>query len=147
MRAAKVGDTVRVHYRAKLTDGSVFDDTFDRAPLRFTIGGGQLIPGFEKAIVGMKPGDSKKTELPAEEAFGPYHEDMVAVVPKSSLADASVEPQVGESLPLPTPDGPPVEVTVTEITESTVTVDANHPLAGEDLSLDIELVEIVYGPH
>lgn len=147
MRQAKIGDTVRVHYRATLDDGSVFDETFDRGPLRFTIGGGQLIPGFEKAVVGMKPGDSKTAQLPAEEAFGPYHEDMVAVVPKSSFAECAVEPEVGESLPLPTPDGPPVEVTVTEITESTVTVDANHPLAGEELSLDIELVEIVYGPH
>lgn len=146
MRQAKLGDTVRVHYRAKLNDGSVFDETFDR-PLRFTIGGGQLIPGFEKAVVGMKPGDSKQAQLPPEEAFGPYDEDMVAVVPKSSLAEWELEPEVGESLPITTPDGPTIEVTVTEVTESTVTLDANHPLAGEDLSLDIELVEIVYGPH
>jgi peptidylprolyl isomerase len=147
MRQAKHGDTVRVHYRGKLPDGSVFDETFDRGPLRFTIGGGQLIPGFEEAVVGMTPGDSKTTELPPEKAFGPYQEDMVVVVPKSRFADSEVELAVGERVPIPQPDGPPVEVTVTEVTESAVTVDANHPLAGENLSIDIELIDIVYGPH
>jgi len=147
MIQARLGDTVRVHYRAKLHDGSVFDETFDRGPLRFTIGEGQLIPGFEEAVVGMKPGDSKTTELPAEMAFGPYQEDMVVVVPKSRFANLEEEPEVGERLPIPQPDGPPIEVTVTEITESTVTVDANHPLAGENLSFDLELIEIVHGPH
>lgn len=147
MRQAKHGDTVRVHYRAKLHNGSIFDETFDRGPLRFTIGEGQLIPGFEEAIVGMTPGESKSTELPAEKAFGPYQDDMVVVVPKNRFEDLEADPAVGERLPIPQPDGPPIEVTVTEITESTVTVDANHPLAGENLSFDIELVDIVYGSH
>jgi peptidylprolyl isomerase len=80
-------------------------------------------------------------------AFGPYQEDMVVVVPKSRFANLEEEPEVGERLPIPQPDGPPIEVTVTEITESTVTVDANHPLAGENLSFDLELIEIVHGPH
>ena len=146
MRPATHGDTVRVHYRGKLQDGSVFDAT-DREPLQFTIGGGQLIPGFEEAVVGMNPGDSKTAELPAEKAFGRYQEDMVAVVPKSQFADWEVEPAVGERVPIPRPDGPPIDVTVTEVTESDVTVDANHPLAGEDLTFDIELIDIVYGAH
>jgi peptidylprolyl isomerase len=147
MRQAKQGDTVRVHYRGKLKDGSEFDASFDREPLQFTIGGGQVIPGFEEAVVGMNPGDSKTTELPAEKAFGRYLEDMVVVVAKSQFADWDLEPTVGEQMPIPQPDGSSVDVTVTQVTESEVTVDANHPLAGEDLTFDIELIDIVYGAH
>ena len=86
MRPAKQGDTVRIHYRGKLQDGSVFDETFDLEPLRFTIGGGEVISGFEEAVVGMKPGDSKTTELPVEKAFGPYLEERVIEVPKNKFA-------------------------------------------------------------
>lgn len=147
MRQAKQGDTVTVHYRGRLQDGTEFDVSFDGEPLQLTIGGGQVIPGFEEALVGMKPGDSKTTELPAEKAFGPYREDMVAVVDKSQLADWSLEPEIGDRVPIPQPDGSSIEVTVTDVTESEVTVDANHPLAGKDLTFDIELVDIVYGAH
>jgi peptidylprolyl isomerase len=146
MSQAKHGDTVRVHYRGKLQDGSVFNVS-DREPLQFTIGGGQLIPGFEEAVVGMNPGDSKTTEVPAEKAFGHYQDDMVVVLPKSQFADWDLEPTVGERVPIPRPDGPPIDVTVTEVTESDVIMDANHPLAGEDLTFDIELIDIVYGAH
>lgn len=146
MSQAKHGDTVRVHYRGKLQDGSVFDAS-DREPVQFTIGEGHVIEGFEEAVVGMNPGDSKTTELPAEKAFGLYREDLVVVVPKSQFANWEVDPTVGERVPIPQRQGPPVEVIVTEVTESDVTVDANHPLAGEDLTLDIELVDIVYGAH
>jgi len=147
MRLATDGDTVMVHYRGELHDGSVFDDTDDREPLQFTIGGGQVIPGFEEAVVGMKPGDSKTTELPAEKAFGPYLEERVVEVPKQQFARWDPEPTVGERVPIPQPDGSPIDVTVTEVTESKVTVDFNHPLAGEELTIDIELVDIVYGAH
>jgi peptidylprolyl isomerase len=143
MRPAKQGDTVRVHYRSKLQDGSVFDDTFDREPLRFTIGRGQLIPGFEEAVVGMKPGDSKTTELPVEKAFGPYLEERVVEVPKNKFARWNLEPTVGERVPIPQPDGSPMDVIVTGVTESKVTVDFNHPFAGQDLTIDIKLLEIV----
>jgi peptidylprolyl isomerase len=143
MRPAKQGDTVRVHYRGKLQDGSVFDDTFDREPLRFTIGRGQLIPGFEEAVVGMKPGDSKTTELPVEKAFGPYLEERVVEVPKNKFARWNLEPTVGERVPIPQPDGSPMDVIVTGVTESKVTVDFNHPFAGQDLTIDIKLLEIV----
>jgi peptidylprolyl isomerase len=146
MSQAKHGDTVRVQYRGKLQDGSVFDAS-DREPLQFTIGGGQLIPGFEEAVVGMNPGDSKTAEVPAEKAFGPYQEDMVVVIPKKRFAHFDQEPGVGERVPIPRPDGPPIDVTVTEVTESDVTLDANHPLAGENLTFDIELIDIVYGAH
>lgn len=147
MRQAKQGDTVRVHYRGKLKDGSEFDASFGREPLQFTIGGAQVIPGFEEAVMGMNPGDAKTTELPAEKAFGRHLEDMVVVVAKSQFADWDLEPEVGERVPIPQPDGSSIDVTVTEVTESEVTVDANHPLAGEDLTFDIELIDIVYGAH
>jgi len=143
MRPAKQGDTVRVHYRGKLQDGSVFDETFDRQPLRFTIGGGQLIPGFEEAVVGMKPGDSKTTELPVEKAFGPYLDERVIEVPKNKFARWDRQPTVGERVPIPQPDGSPIDVIVTEVTESKVTVDFNHPFAGQDLTIDIKLLAIV----
>jgi peptidylprolyl isomerase len=147
MRLATRGDTVKVHCRGKLHDGSVFDDTGDREPLQFTIGGGQVISGFEEAVVGMKPGDSKTTELPVEKAFGPYRDELVAVVPKSRFTHLDPDPTVGQRVPVPQPEGPPVDVIVTEVTESAVTVDANHPLAGEELTIDIELIDIVYGAH
>jgi peptidylprolyl isomerase len=143
MRPAKRGDTVRVHYRGKLQDGSVFDDTFDREPLRFTIGGGQLIPGFEEAVVGMTPGDSKTTALPVEKAFGRHLEERVVEVPKNKFARWDPEPIVGKPVPIPQPEGPPIDAIVTEVTEAKVTVDFNHPFAGQDLTIDIKLLEIV----
>jgi peptidylprolyl isomerase len=143
MRPAKQGDTVRVHYRGKLQDGSVFDETFDRDPLRFTIGGGQVIPGFEEALVGMEPGDSKTTELPVEKAFGPYLEERVVEVPKTKFARWDPQPIVGQRVPIPQPDGSPIDVIVSEVTESKVTVDFNHPFAGQNLTIDIKLLEIV----
>jgi len=143
MRPAKQGDTVRVHYRGKLQDGSVFDETFDHEPLRFTIGGGQLILGFEEAVVGMEPGDSKTAELPVEKAFGPYLEERVVEVPKNKFARWDPQPIVGERVPILQPDGSPIDVIVTEVTESKVTVDFNHPFAGQDLTIDIKLLEIV----
>jgi peptidylprolyl isomerase len=146
MRQAKHGDTVRVHYRGKLRDGSVFDASFDREPLQFTIGGGEIMPGFEDAVVGMKPGDLKTTEVSGEKAFGPYREDMLVVVEKNELPE-NVEPELGQSVPISRPDGPRVDLTVTEVTESEVTLDTNHPLAGEDLKFEIELIDIVYGAH
>jgi peptidylprolyl isomerase len=130
MRLATHGDSVMVHYCGKLHDGSVFDDTGDREPLQFTIGGGHVIPGLEEAVVGMKPGDSKTTELPVEKAFGPYLEERVVEVPKNKFAHWDTEPTVGERVPIPQPDGPPIDVTVTEVTESKVTVDFNHPCGG-----------------
>ena len=141
MRQAKDGDTVRVHYRGELQDGSVIDSSFDREPLQFTIGRGQVIPGFEEAVVGMNPGDSKTTKLPVEKAFGPHREDMVVMVDKSQLA-GQAEPRVGQRLEISPPEGPSMSVTVTQVTESGVTLDANHPLAGKDLTFDIQLVDI-----
>jgi peptidylprolyl isomerase len=144
MRPARQGDTVRVHYCGKLQDGSVFDVSFDREPVQFTIGKGQVIPGFEEAVVGMNPGDSKTTELPVEKAFGPYREGMATVVNRSQFAGHwHIEPRVGQRVQIPQPDGPPMNIIVTAVTESEVTLDANHPLAGKDVTFDITLVDVV----
>lgn len=120
MRLAKQGDTVSVHYRGKLQDGSIFDETFDHEPLRFTIGEDEVIPGFEEAVVGMQPGDLKTTEVPVEKAFGPYLEERVIEVPKNKFARWDRQPMVGEQVPIPQPDGSSVDVIVTEVTESKV---------------------------
>ena len=147
MKQAKSGDTVRIHYQGKLQDGSVFDASFDREPLEFTIGESQVISGLEDAVLGMHPGDSKTAELPTEKAFGPRREELVCEVAKSKFAHWTREPTVGERVPISQSDGTPADVTITEVTESNVTVDANHPLAGEEVTLDIELIDIVHEAH
>ena len=142
MAQAKQGDTVKVHYTGKFEDGTVFDTSIDREPLEFTIGEGQLIPGFEKAVVGMEPGQARTTEVPAEEAYGPYNEDMLLVVEKDQFP-TDVDPQVDQQLQVRQADGSTFVVRVTDVSDSEVTLDANHPLAGEDLTFEIELLEIV----
>jgi peptidylprolyl isomerase len=142
MAQAKQGDTVKVHYTGKFEDGTVFDTSMNREPLEFTIGEGQLIPGFEKAVVGMEPGQSLTTEVPAAEAYGPYDEEMLLVVEKDQFP-ADVDPQVDQQLQVRQADGRTFVVRVTDVSDSEVTLDANHPLAGEDLTFEIELVEIV----
>lgn len=142
MAQAKQGDTVKVHYTGKFEDGTVFDTSMNREPLEFTIGEGQLIPGFEKAVVGMEPGQSLTTEVPAEEAYGPYDEEMLLVVGKDQFP-TDVDPQVDQQLQVRQADGRTFVVRVTDVSDSEVTLDANHPLAGEDLTFEIELLEIV----
>jgi len=139
---AKSGDTVEVHYTGTLDDGTVFDSSIGGEPLQFIIGSGQTIPGFEQAVVGMKSGESKTITIPVDEAYGPYKEEWVLI---SDLSDipADIDPQVGQWLSLDMGDGSqPLYVLVTEVTESTVTLDANHPLAVLDLTFDIQLVDI-----
>ncbi|MFQ5863858.1 MAG: peptidylprolyl isomerase [bacterium] len=142
MAQAKNGDTVRVHYTGKLVDGTVFDSSVDREPLEFKIGAGQLIPGFEQAVVGMKPGESISTNIAAYDAYGQHDEDLVWVVETSELPD-DLEPEVGQHLESIQRDGRRITLLITEVSESTVTLDANHPLAGKDLVFDIELIEIL----
>lgn len=141
MASAKPGDKVQVHYTGKLDDGTVFDTSTDRAPLEFTIGSGQIIPGFEEAVVGMQPGESKTTRISADQAYGPYHEDRVVQVDRSQFP-AHINPETGQQLQIRQPDGQAMVVTVTEVSDSNVTLDANHPLAGQDLTFDIQLVAI-----
>jgi peptidylprolyl isomerase len=142
MAQAKNGDTVNVHYTGKLKDGKVFDSSVDREPLQFDIGHGNIIPGFEQGVIGMKPGESKTVNIPAEKAYGPYRKELVLVVDKSKIP-THLKPEVGQQLTLNQPDGRAVSVRITDISESNVTLDANHPLAGKDLIFDIELVQIV----
>ncbi|MBW4604932.1 MAG: peptidylprolyl isomerase [Calothrix sp. FI2-JRJ7] len=141
MGQAKVGDTVTVHYTGKLTDGTVFDSSSGGDPLEFTIGTGQLIPGFEDAVVGMNAGDSKTTHIPVDQAYGTYRDDMVIEVDREQMPP-ELEPEIGQQLQLQQPTGQVIPVVITEISDSTITLDANHPLAGEDLVFDIELVGI-----
>jgi peptidylprolyl isomerase len=141
MEDAKSGDTVRVHYTGKLDDETTFQTSTGRGPLEFTIGEERVIPALENAVIGMKPGDAKTVKISAEEAFGPYREDLVRTIERSQFP-TDFEPAVGQRLNLSETGGHEIVVTVTDFSEGSVTLDANHPLAGEDLVFDIELVEI-----
>lgn len=141
MTQAKQGNKVKVDYTGKLKDGSVFDSSASREPLEFMIGNGQVIPDFEDAVVGMNPGDSKTIEIPAARAYGPRHEDLVIAIDREQFP-TDINPEVGDQLQISQPDGRASVVTVTDINDSSVTLDANHPLAGEDLTFDIQLVEV-----
>ncbi len=141
MSKAKDGDTVKVHYTGTLENGEVFDTSREREPLEFKLGEGQLIPGFEKAVIGMAEGDSTKVDIPSDEAYGEAREDLVIKVPKDQLPE-DVEPQIGMQLQVNQPNGQPIPVRITEVGEAELTLDANHPLAGKDLSFDIELINV-----
>lgn len=141
MSKVKEGDTVKVHYTGSLKDGSVFDSSENKEPLEFTLGSGQLIPGFEKAVQSLDQGDSTKVTIPADEAYGEPREDLIISVPKDNLPD-DVAPEIGMQLQVNQPDGQAIPVRVTEVGEEEITLDANHPLAGKDLVFEIELVEV-----
>lgn len=141
MTAAKSGDTVRIHYTGTLSDGSVFDSSEGRDPLEFTLGTGQVIPGFDAAVDGMSVGDSKVAEIPADQAYGPRQDQAVQDVPRADIP-AEIPLEVGLQLQMQSPTGQVMPVTVTAISEETVTLDANHMLAGKDLTFAIELVSI-----
>lgn len=141
MSKAKDGDTVKVHYTGTLENGEVFDTSQEREPLEFQLGQGQLIPGFEKAVIGMSEGDSTTVDIPSDEAYGEVREDLVINVPKDQLPD-DVEPQVGMQLQVNQQNGQPIPVRVTEIKDEELVLDANHPLAGKDLTFEIELLEV-----
>lgn len=142
MVQAQRGDTVQVHYTGKLEDGTVFDTSTNRDPLQFTIGEGQIIPGFEQAVVGMNPGESKTVTIPMDQAYGPHREEMVLEVDRKQFPE-HLNPEVGQQLQVRQQNGQTMIVTVVEVSETNVTLDANHPLAGEDLTFDIHLVGIV----
>ena len=139
---AESGDTVRVHYNGRLEDGTEFDSSVGREPLQFTLGEGSMIPGFEKAVIGMSLGQWETVEIPADEAYGPYREELVLVVDRGELPP-DLEPEVGQQLQMQQADGRVIPVTVIEVSESSVTLDANHRLAGKDLIFEIQLVEIL----
>jgi len=141
MSQAKPGDTVKIHYTGTLDDGTQFDSSSGREPLQFTLGSGQVIPGFEKAVEGMAVGDSKKVNIPPEQAYGPRHEQMIQEVPKTALPD-DLEPVEGMALQAQGQDGQVINLTVTAVQDESITVDGNHPLAGQALNFDIQLVDI-----
>ncbi len=141
MARAKQGDTVKVHYVGTLDNGTVFDTSSGREPLEFTLGGGQVIPGFEEAVTGMQVGETKTTHIPADDAYGPHREGLVLELERERIPE-DIELTVGSRLQLQQPGGEAVPVTVTALDSGTVTLDANHPLAGEDLTFELELVEI-----
>lgn len=139
---AREGDKVKVHYTGTLKDGTVFDSSRGRDPLEFTIGAGRLIPDFEQTVIGMSLGESRTITILAENAYGEYRDELVLVVDRDRFPP-DLRPDVGQQLELRRPDGRVQTVTVTETSELSVTLDANHPLAGRDLTFDIELVEVV----
>jgi FKBP-type peptidyl-prolyl cis-trans isomerase 2 len=142
MSDAKTGDTVRIHYTGTLSDGSTFDTSAGRDPLEFTVGSGQIIPGLDRAIDGMSVGEKKTVEIPASEAYGDRNPDGIQAVPREQVPE-HIPLDPGTQLQVQTGDGRTLPVTVAEVTEEAVVLDANHPLAGKDLTFEVELVEIV----
>lgn len=142
MVQAKEGDTVKVHYTVRLGDGKVIGSTIDHEPLQFTIGDGQILPSFEKAVIGMNPGESKTIEIPADQAFGPHLEEMVIVIDRTKLPP-DFNPSVGERVQFRQWDGQIASVLVRDVSELSITIDANHPLAGKDLTFDIQFLGVV----
>lgn len=142
MASAKQGDTVQVNYTGKLSDGTIFDSSIGRHPMQFTLGKGQLIAGFEKAVLGMAAGDKKTVIIPCAEAYGPRQDSSVVEVERKNLPP-DLNAQIGQRLELTQEDDSTILVTVTGASEKSLTLDANHPLAGKDLTFDIELTAII----
>lgn len=141
MSQVENGNTVKIHYTGKLDDGSVFDTSNGRDPLEFEVGAGKVIPGFEKEVMGMKLGDKKSFTIDPMEAYGPRRDELVAQVPKGDFPE-NMELEIGQELQVRQPDNSVIRVIVADLGEENVTLDANHPLAGQALTFEIELVEI-----
>jgi len=141
MSQAKPGDTVKIHYTGTLDDGTQFDSSSGRDPLEFEIGSGQVIPGFDKAVEGMSVGESKSVRIEPADAYGRHHDQLVQTVSRDALPE-NIAPEIGMRLQSQNPDGQVIELTVTEVTDDSITVDANHPLAGQALNFDVELTAI-----
>ncbi len=144
MQQVKSGDTVRVHYHGKLTDGTTFDSSEGREPLEFEVGSGMVIAGFDTGVTGMVIGEKRTIQIPVEEAYGEKQEDMFMEFPMDRFP-ADMKPEVGMQLNMSGQDGQSFPVIIREVLEDKVVLDANHPLAGEPLTFDLELVEIVGG--
>lgn len=142
MAKAKPGDTVKIHYTGKLDDGMVFETSSGHEPLRFKIGNSGLIPAFEQTVVGMKQGESRTVKIVAHEAYGPRREELVVAVERKKFPE-NIKPYLGLELEVCESDGRVFPSKVIDVSEQSVTLDANHPLAGKDLVFDIELVEII----
>lgn len=141
MSQVKQDDNVKVHYTGKLNDGEVFDSSAGREPLAFQVGKGQMIPGFEKGIMDMKLNEKKTIVVPAAEAYGEAREELIQSVPKTQLPD-TITPEVGMGLVSKTPEGQEIQLVVKEVNDEDIVVDANHPLAGQELTFEVEVVAI-----
>lgn len=142
MAAVKQGDNVKVHYTGKFDSGEVFDTSEGSDPLEFTVGIGQVIPGFDQALVGMQTGETKNIVIPPGEAYGEREEGLVQQIRRDQFKLGDFEPEVGMAIEMRTPDGQGIPMVITEMDDTTVTLDANHPLAGETLYFALNLVEI-----
>ena len=141
MKEIENNDTVLLHYTGTLNNGELFDSSEGRDPLNFEVGAGHVIPGFDKAVLGMKVEETKKFTIPSEEAYGPVREEMIYTVPKDAIP-ADLNPKEGQRLVSNLEDGRQIPVTITAISEEAITLDANHPLAGQDLTFDIKIVSV-----
>ncbi len=144
MREVKTGDKIKVHYHGRLDDGTTFDSSEGREPLEFEVGSGMVIPGFDSGVIGMTPGQKKTITIPVDEAYGPVQEEMYMEFPINRFPE-DMKPEVGMSLNMTNGSGQAIPVVIAEVQDEVVILDANHPLAGEDLTFDLELVEIVGG--
>ena len=144
MQQVKSGDTVRVHYHGKLTDGTTFDSSEGREPLEFEVGSGNVIAGFDSGVTGMQVGEKKTVNIPVDEAYGQIQDDLLMEFPLDRFP-ADMQPEVGMQLNMSNGSGQNFPVVIREVREGSVVLDANHPLAGEDLTFDLELVEIKGG--
>jgi peptidylprolyl isomerase len=142
MAQAKKGDKVNVHYTGTLKDGTEFDSSRKREPLEFELGSDSVIPGFEKIVTGMTPGEKKTGTIPSDEAYGPHHDDRVFETDRNQLP-GDLEIKKGQIVEMRRPDGVTIPAIIVAITDHTVSFDANHPLAGQDLTFEIELIEIL----
>ncbi len=138
---AENGSTVKVHYKGTLEDGTVFDSSEGREPLQFTVGSGEVIPGFDVAVTGLEAGESRTTTIPADQAYGPHHPDRMIEVSREGMPP-DFKPNIGNVVQLTDPQGQPLQATVKEINETVIKFDANHPLAGKDLTFEIKVMAI-----
>jgi len=138
---ATSGDSVKIHYTGTLEDGTTFDSSEGRDPLEFTLGSGQVIVGFDEAVTGMEVGDKKTVNIPADKAYGQRNEEMVITAPRDQVPP-DIKPEIGQQLQMAGPNNQPIIVKITEVTDEHIVLDANPPLAGKDLTFDLELVSI-----
>lgn len=142
MTQVKTGDTVRIHYTGTLSDGTTFDSSAGRDPLEFQVGSGQIIPGLDNALPGMEVGEKKVVDVTSDQAYGAHNPEARQAIPRENVP-AEIPTEVGTQLQMKTPEGRVVPVTVVDASDTEIVLDANHPLAGKDLTFAIELVEIV----
>jgi FKBP-type peptidyl-prolyl cis-trans isomerase 2 len=140
--AVQSGNTIKIHYHGRLSDGTTFDSSAGRSPLEFTVGSGQVIKGFDDGVQGMAVGDKKTIEIPFVHAYGPEDPSMIIEFPVDRLPE-ELNPEIGMQLNMNNAEGQQFPVVITDITDKNIILNANHPLAGKDLIFDLELVEIV----